>query len=252
MKVVISPAKKLDFESPVEFFEQGKPVFLSKTNSLATELKKLKANEIGKLMKLSANLSELNYERFQSFKKTYNPSSSKQAGFAFDGDTYTGLDITTLSKTEIKRAQKQLIILSGLYGALKPLDLIQPYRLEMGTKFKFKTFKNLYDYWQEDVTEFLNQELKPKEFLINCASNEYFNVIDKKILKAQIITPEFREFKNGEYKMISFFAKKARGMMARFIIQSNAKTLDDLRSFNLDGYKFNKKLSGEDKFVFTR
>lgn len=252
MKVVLSPAKKLDFETPVEFSEQGKPAFLTKTNTLASELKKLKSNDIGKLMKLSTKLSELNFERFQSFKKNYNPSTSKQAGFAFNGDTYTGLDITSLSKAEIKRAQKQLIILSGLYGALKPLDLIQPYRLEMGTKFKFKTFKNLYDYWQEDVTELLNKEMKKGEYLINCASNEYFNVIDKKNLNAEIITPEFKELKNGEYKMVSFFAKKARGMMARYIIQTNAKTLDDIRGFNLDGYKFNKKLSGDDKFIFTR
>ena len=252
MLVVISPAKKLDFDVPCAAYEQGKPQFLPKTNVLAKELKKLQAGDIGKLMKLSAKLSELNYSRFQSFKNTYNPSSSKQAAFAFNGDTYNGLDALSLNKKDIKLAQKKLRILSGLYGVLKPLDLIQPYRLEMGTKFKFAKYKNLYDYWKEDVTKFMNTELKGHDFLVNCASNEYFSVIDKKSIEAQVITPAFKELKDGEYKMISFFAKKARGMMARYIIQNDVKDLAGLRKFNLDGYKYNAKLSSELEPTFTR
>lgn len=252
MLVVVSPAKKLDFENECAITEQTKPVFLPKTNNLAKELKKLQAADIGKLMKLSQNLSDLNYNRFQSFKSIYNPSTSKQAAFAFNGDTYTGLDITSMNKTEVNRAQKKLRILSGLYGVLKPLDLIQPYRLEMGTKFKFASYKNLYDYWQADVTGYFNQELKGKIPLVNCASNEYFGVIDPKKLNATIITPVFKENKNGVLKVISFNAKRARGMMARYIIQNNISKVDDLKKFDLDDYKFNASLSNETELVFTR
>ena len=252
MLVVVSPAKKLDFETECQISEQTEPAFISKTNILAKELKKLSSNEIGKLMKLSANLSELNFERFQSFKNNFNPSTSKQAVYAFNGDTYTGLDINSFNKTQVNNAQKRLRILSGLYGVLKPLDLIQPYRLEMGTKFKFQSFKNLYDYWKEDVTSILNNELKKQKILVNCASNEYFSVIDTKALNAEVITPVFKELRNGEFKIISFSAKKARGMMAKFIIQNNIKDKDGLKTFNLDNYKFNKKLSTETEIVFTR
>jgi len=252
MLVIVSPAKKLDFETECSVSEQGKPEFLQKTNQLALELKNLQTNDVGKLMKLSSNLAELNYARFQSFKSTYNPSCAKQAAFAFNGDTYTGLDILSFSKTDLKQAQKKLRILSGLYGILKPLDLIQPYRLEMGTKFKFGQYKNLYEYWSEDVTEYINNECKDQDLLINCASNEYFSVINKKKIKSKIITPAFKELKDGEYKMISFFAKRARGMMAKYIIQNNVEDLASLKKFNLDGYKYNAKLSSDIEPVFTR
>jgi hypothetical protein len=252
MLVVISPAKKLDFENPCSTTEQGRPALLSKTNSLARELKKLKASEVGKLMKLSPKLSELNYSRFQTFKNSYNPSTSKQAAFAFNGDTYTGLSISELSSGELKKAQQKLRILSGLYGVLKPLDLIQPYRLEMGVKFKFASFKSLYEYWKDDVTSLINQDLKSHEYLINCASNEYFSVLDTKKIQTKIITPAFKELKDGEYKMVSFYAKRARGMMARYIIQNNVQDLTKLKKFNFDGYKYNAKLSTELKPVFSR
>lgn len=252
MLVVVSPAKKLNFESECSVKEQTKPVFLKKTNSLAKELKKLSANDIAKLMKLSLNLSDLNFARFQSFKEAYNPSTSKQAAFAFNGDTYTGLDIQSLNAKEVATAQKKLRILSGLYGVLKPLDLIQPYRLEMGTKFKFSDFKNLYQYWKEDVTKEINKELKTQKILVNCASTEYFGAVELKDLDGELVTPVFKELRSGEYKIISFSAKKARGMMARFIIQNNLKTKEDLKKFNLDNYKFNKSLSSENELVFTR
>ena len=252
MKVLLSPAKKLNFETEVELGEQTKPELILKTNKLASELKKLKAHEVGSLMKLSAKLSELNFSRFQSFKTKYNTDLSKQAAFAFNGDTYTGLDIKTFSKPELKLAQKKIRILSGLYGVLKPMDLIQPYRLEMGTKFKFKAHKNLYDFWGDDVTDKLNEELTKKDLIVNCASNEYFSVINQEKIKCQIITPVFKELRNGNYKIISFNAKKARGMMARFIVQNKISKLSDLETFNLDGYKYNKKLSTELNPTFTR
>ena len=252
MIVLISPAKKLDFETPITHSEQTSPEFLEKTNVLASELKKLGADEVGRLMKLSSKLSELNFSRFQSFKKAYNPDTSKQAAFAFNGDTYTGLDINSFTKAQLKDAQKKIRILSGLYGILKPLDLIQPYRLEMGTKFKFSNFKNLYDYWGEDVTKLLNQEVKKDSVIINCASNEYFGVINQKNLKSKIITPVFKEKKNGEYKVIGFNAKRARGMMAAFIVKNNIANPIDLKKFDLDGYKFNSKLSSAEQPTFTR
>ncbi|MBT4790888.1 MAG: peroxide stress protein YaaA [Halobacteriovoraceae bacterium] len=252
MIVVVSPAKKLDFTNECQAPLQSKPDFLSKTNKLAKELRKLKANDVGKLMKLSANLSELNFERFQNFKNQYNPSTSKQAVFAFNGDTYTGLDIQSFNQTQLKRSQSQLRILSGLYGVLKPMDLIQPYRLEMGTKYKFLDYKNLYEYWQEDVTNTLKLELAKEKVLINCASQEYFNVIDTKKLNAQIITPVFKELKSGELKIISFAAKRARGMMAKYIIQNNITKPEDIQNFSMDRYKFSKKLSDKNQYVFTR
>lgn len=252
MKVVVSPAKKLDFETEVSSIDQTKPQLLKKTNFLAKELKNLSANEIGKMMKLSTALSDLNYERFQSFKNIYNPSTSKPAVFAFNGDTYTGLDIHSLNKAELKVAQKKLRILSGLYGILKPMDLIQPYRLEMGTKFKFDKYKNLYDFWDHDVTNLLNEEMDQEEVLVNCASNEYFKVVKTPSLKAKVITPVFKELRNGEYKIISFSAKKARGMMARYIIQNKIDKVKDLENFDLDNYKFDKSQSTETELVFTR
>jgi cytoplasmic iron level regulating protein YaaA (DUF328/UPF0246 family) len=252
MKVIVSPAKKLDFETECSSSLQSEPSFLTKTNVLAAELKKLQANDIGRLMKLSLNLSELNFKRFQNFSKLAKPSTSKQAAFAFNGDTYTGLDVNSFSATEIKTAQKKLRILSGLYGILKPMDLIQPYRLEMGTRFKFDNYKNLYEYWKEDITGFLNKEMKKDEVLINCASTEYFGAVDTQALKARVITPVFKELRNGELKIISFSAKRARGMMAKYIIQNNLSTPEEIKSFAEDNYVFSKKHSTEYELVFVR
>lgn len=252
MIVLLSPAKKLDFETPVPTAEQTEPDLLPMTNKLAQELKKLNSSDVGRMMKLSLNLSELNFKRFQRFKKNYNPDISKQAAFAFNGDTYTGLDIHSFSASELKRAQKRIRILSGLYGILKPMDLIQPYRLEMGTKFNFLEYKNLYDYWRVEVTGKLNKEIKDGAPVINCASNEYFSVIDESLLNTEIITPVFKELRNGDYKIISFNAKRARGMMAAFIVKNNLKKPEDLQKFDQDNYKFNKELSTKSQPTFTR
>lgn len=252
MKVVISPAKKLDFETECTFSEKSNPNFLDKTENLVQELKKLNQNDISQLMKLSPALSELNHKRFQKFSTKKNDTWGKQAVYAFNGDTYTGLDIKSFDKSDVKRAQKDLRILSGLYGVLKPLDLIQPYRLEMGTRFKMNKCKNLYEYWSDEVTEALKKETQSKEVLINCASKEYFDVINQKHLERKIITPVFKELKNGEFKIISFNAKKARGAMAKYIVKNKLTEPEQIKNFNEDNYKFNKKLSNETEYVFTR
>lgn len=249
--VVISPAKKLDFNSESKIEQQTKPLFLDQTKKLITELKNLNSNDIGKIMKLSPALSELNYQRFQNFKPNFNPSSSKQAIFAFNGDTYAGLDAKSLSSEDIKTAQSKLRILSGLYGLLKPLDLIQAYRLEMGTKFSFKDHKSLYSFWGSSISEALNKNHQSEE-LINCASLEYFKAVKLEALNLKVITPAFKELRDGELKIISFSAKRARGMMARYIIQNNLESSEQIKSFDLDGYKFSTQESTESEFVFIR
>ena len=253
MIVVISPAKKLDFETPppTKKFSNLKDISISK--KLIKKLRECDANEISKLMKLSEGLTELNIGRYKSFKTPFTLNNSKQALFAFKGDTYVGLDAESFTKKEIDYAQKHLRILSGLYGLVSPLDLIQPYRLEMGTKFSCDESKNLYELWSKSITEQLNHSLKKEKILINCASNEYFKSINTKLLMdVKIITPSFKEKKSGEFKMIGLFAKKARGMMSRFIIQNQIENSNDLRDFDLDGYKYNKQLSKELAPVFTR
>ncbi|MBT6325227.1 MAG: peroxide stress protein YaaA [Bdellovibrionales bacterium] len=253
MIVVISPAKKLDFETcaPTNKFSNLKNISMSK--QLITELRKCKPDKISKMMKLSNNLTELNIKRYKSFNTPFNLDNAKQAMFAFKGDTYVGLDANSFSKKDIDYAQKHLRILSGLYGLVFPLDLIQPYRLEMGTKFPCRESKNLYEFWNKEITEQLHQSLKKEKVLINCASNEYFKSVNTKVLEdVKIITPSFKEKKNGEFKMIGLFAKKARGMMSRFIIQNQIKISSDLLEFNLDGYKYNKKLSSDLNPVFIR
>ncbi len=253
MIVVISPAKKLDFETcaPTSKFSSLKNISMSE--KLIKELRKCKPEKISKMMKLSNDLTELNIKRYKSFNTPFNLDNAKQAMFAFKGDTYVGLDANSFSKKDIDYAQKHLRILSGLYGLVSPLDLIQPYRLEMGTKFPCGESKNLYEFWNKEITEQLHLSLKKEKILINCASNEYFKSVNTQELEdVRIITPSFKEKKNGEYKMIGLFAKKARGMMSRFIIQNQIKSSSDLLDFNLDGYKFNKKLSSEENPVFTR
>ena len=253
MIVVISPAKKLDFEnaSPTKKFTQLKD--LSRSEKLIKELRKCAPEKISKMMKLSESLTELNVKRYKDFKTPFNLDNAKQAMFAFKGDTYVGLDANSFSKKDIDYAQKHLRILSGLYGLVCPLDLIQPYRLEMGTRFPCGDSKDLYGFWSEKITDQLNQSLKKNKILINCASNEYFKSVNTKLLKeAKVITPSFKEKKNGEFKMVGLFAKKARGMMSRFIIQNEIEHSKDILDFNLDGYKYNKKLSSEESPVFTR
>jgi hypothetical protein len=203
-------------------------------------------------MAISDKLADLNWQRNQDWKTPFTTKNARPAVYAFDGDVYTGLDAYSIPPGKLESLQDKLRILSGLYGLLKPLDLIQPYRLEMGTKLPIGERKNLYEFWKETVTKALNKELKKDELFINLASNEYFSAVDGKALKVPVITPDFKDYKDGKLKMISFFAKKARGMMVRYIIDTDAQTIDDLKGFNYDGYQFDANLSKGNHLVFTR
>lgn len=254
MFILISPAKTLDFESPVRTRTATQPGFLDQSETLVNGLRKMSSRKIGDLMGISKNLSELNRGRFQSWSRPFDKNNAKQALFAFRGDVYTGLDADTLSAADCKFAQKHLRILSGLYGVLKPLDLIQPYRLEMGTQLKTGRHHNLYEFWGSSITDSLNQELEESrtKLIVNLASNEYFKAVRPKILNADLVTPIFKDAKNGRYKVISFFAKKARGMMVRYIVQNRIKTREKLKRFDAAGYTYSDKFSSENQMVFTR
>ncbi|WP_127716235.1 peroxide stress protein YaaA [Halobacteriovorax sp. HLS] len=252
MLVVVSPAKKLDFESEIPSFKTSEPKFLDKSSVLIKSLRKTPADEISKLMKLSDALTKLNVDRYKSFSTPFNDENARAAIYAFMGDTYVGLDARSLKKSDVKYAQKHLRILSGLYGLLGPLDLIQPYRLEMGTRFACAGSKNLYEFWKSDLTKELNKDLKGSEYLVNCASNEYSSAIDFSKLEANVITPVFKEKKNDAYKVVGLFAKRARGMMARYIVENKITKLNELKKFSQDGYTFRSDLSKENELVFTR
>lgn len=252
MKIVISPAKSLDFESKLPTQEYTQPVFQDEAARLNRLLKKKSARSLSKLMDISQALAVLNYERNQEWSLPFDTDNSRPAVFAFAGDVYRGLDAYSMSAPQIDYAQEHLRILSGLYGLLKPLDLMQPYRLEMGTKMPVGVKKNLYQFWKQKITKALNEEFEEGEILVNLASNEYFKAIDTKTLKAEVITPVFKEFKNGEYKTIATFAKPARGMMSRHLIDSNAQSIDDIKSFNAEGYGYSEELSSETQLVFSR
>lgn len=252
MLVVVSPAKRMDFQTPNEIKEHEQPKFLKNSKELISELKKLTPAQIGKLMGISEKLADLNAQRYQSFKTPFTLANAKQAGLAFQGDTYQGLEFHLFNKSQRDFAQKHLRILSGLYGLLGPLDLIQPYRLEMGTKFGIKGNKDLYALWRDEITKALNSELAGQKALVNCASNEYFSAVNTKEVKAPIITPVFKEEKNGKLKIISFNAKRARGMMAKFVIENKLKKPEQLKEFAEDRYQFNSELSDDTTFTFTR
>tara|TARA_R110002049_G_scaffold3795_5_gene27614 strand:- start:90149 stop:90907 length:759 start_codon:yes stop_codon:yes gene_type:complete len=252
MKLVISPAKSLDFETELPTENTTEAQFLKESERLNTLLKKKSAKSLSKLMSISDALGQLNYERNQSWKLPFTKENARPSIYAFNGDVYRGLDAYTIPKEKIESAQNTVRILSGLYGLLKPLDLIQPYRLEMGTKLAVGKNKNLYEFWKKSITKALNDELEADELFLNLASNEYFKAVDTKALKVQVITANFKDFKNGEYKIISFFAKEARGLMARYIIDENAKTLDDLKGFNYGGYSFSDTMSTETDLMFIR
>ncbi|AOW21896.1 peroxide stress protein YaaA [Urechidicola croceus] len=252
MKIVVSPAKSLDFETKVPTTLHTQGVFLKEAEKLNSVLKKKSVKSLSKLMSISENLGRLNFDRNQEWNLPFDLDNARQAVYAFKGDVYIGLDAYTIPQEKIGQLQDKLRILSGQYGLLKPLDLIQPYRLEMGTKLKVGRKDNLYQYWGSSVTDALNNELKDDDFLVNLASNEYFKVIKPKELKVPIITPVFKDYKEGKLKMISFFAKKARGMMVRYIIDNNINTVEDLKGFNYDGYGFDSNLSTETELVFTR
>jgi hypothetical protein len=253
MLIVISPAKTLDTSSEIKTKISSEPEFFQQTEQIASVLKKKNAKAISKLMNISPNLGQLNFERFQQWNEA-NAENSRQSIFMFNGDVYEGLKIQEFSENEILYAQKHLRILSGLYGMLKPLDIIQPYRLEMGTKLTINRKKNLYDFWKKQVTDSLNEAVLAQgdDILINLASNEYFHVIERSRIKAQIVTPVFKDFKNGEYKVISFFAKKARGMMSRFILKNKIEEVENLKLFDEEGYYYNETLSKDKQLVYTR
>ena len=252
MKIVISPAKSLNYETQLPITTYTESAFLSKAVTIQKTLKKKKPKQLMELMDISDKLAELNWQRNQEWNVPFSPENARQAVYAFDGDVYTGLDVYSLSTEKVLVLQEKLRILSGLYGLLKPLDLMQPYRLEMGTKIQIGTKKNLYEFWKKTITDTLNKELSKGELFINLASNEYFSAIDTKTLKVPVITPEFKDYKDGKLKMISFFAKKARGLMVRYIIDNNAETIDDLKGFNYEGYAFDANLSKGNTLVFTR
>jgi cytoplasmic iron level regulating protein YaaA (DUF328/UPF0246 family) len=254
MKLVISPAKTLDFESSPVTNISSKPIFLAHSQRLINTLQALSQAEVASLMKLSDKLAALNVARFGSWETPFTPNNAKQALLAFKGDVYTGLNAEQFSEDDFTFAQEHLRIMSGLYGVLKPLDLIQPYRLEMGTKLSNSEGKNLYEFWGELLTNTLNEEFKDdsQPVLVNLASNEYFKAIQPKNLNASIITPIFKDWKNGQYKIISFYAKKARGLMAAYIIQNRLNEPEQIKAFNLDGYYFSKEQSKGDQWIFLR
>ncbi|MEO2053629.1 MAG: peroxide stress protein YaaA [Allomuricauda sp.] len=241
MKIVISPAKSLDFESTLPTKRHSDLIFLEQAEKLNAVLKKKKPKALSELMSISDKLAELNWERNQQFSVPFTPANARPAVYAFNGDVYQGLDAYTIPEDKLDTLQDTLRILSGLYGVLKPLDLMQPYRLEMGTQLKVGRKKNLYEFWKKDITEALNKELDEGELFINLASNEYFGAIDTKKLKVPVIAPVFKDWKNDKLKIISFFAKKARGSMVRYILDTDAKTLEDIKGFNYDGYMFSQE-----------
>ena len=254
MLIVVSPAKTLDYESRPKTKVFTQPDFLDRSQELITRLRKMSSTDISQLMSVSQKIADLNVDRYKTWNRKFTEKNAKQCVLAFKGDVYTGLDAESFSSKDFSFAQKHLRVLSGLYGLLRPLDLMQPYRLEMGTKLVTKHGKNLYEFWGSIITEGLNAQLKKikSDYLINLASNEYFKAVKPKELNAEIITPAFKEFKNGEYKMIGIYAKKARGMLSRYIIQNQLTNPEDIKSFNEEGYKFNKKLSKDNTWVFSR
>ena len=252
MKIVISPAKSLNFESKVTTNQYTQPVFLEQSEKLSTILKKKSAKQLSKLMSVSDNLGQLNYERNQQWSLPFTLENSRQAIFAFTGAVFQGIDVNTIPTDKLDKLQDKLRIISGQYGLLKPLDLMQAYRLEMGTRLKVGRKGNLYQFWDNTITNALNNELSKDEPFVNLASNEYFKAIKPKLLKVPVYTPVFKDFKNGQYKTIMTYAKLARGYMVRYIIDNDIDSVEGLKGFNAEGYAFDANLSTETELVFTR
>jgi len=252
MKIVISPAKSLDFETKVPTTQFTEGIFLNEASTLNLVLKKKSPKKLSELMSISPKLGELNWQRNQDWELPFSLDNARQAIFAFKGDVYIGLDAYSLSEKQLEQLQGKLRILSGQYGLLKPLDLMWPYRLEMSTKLKIGSKGNLYQFWDESITDALNNEMRDNELFVNLASNEYFKVIKPKLLKSSIVTPVFKDYKDGKLKIISFFAKKARGLMVRYIIDNSIDSKEGLKGFNYGGYAFDSNLSSEKEVVFTR
>lgn len=254
MLIVVSPAKSLDFESKARTRKFTEPQYLEESTQLVGQLQKLSPEDFSELMHISSGLGELNHMRYANWHTPFDLENSKQAIFAFKGDVYIGLEAEKFSTADLNFAQNHLRILSGLYGLLRPLDLMQPYRLEMGSKFANKKGKNLYEFWDGKLTENLNELFKKdkKPVLVNLASKEYFSAVKPKLLNAEIISPVFKDFSSGKYKIVSFFAKKARGYMAAYIIQNRIKNPEKLKEFDVDGYWYSEKDSTPTMPVFLR
>ncbi|QXP77978.1 MULTISPECIES: peroxide stress protein YaaA [Winogradskyella] len=252
MKLVLSPAKSLDYETKLPTSKTTDGQFLKEADQLNKVLKKKSAKDLSELMHISDNLGQLNFERNQEWELPFTQDNARPAIYAFSGDVYRGIDAYTIDTEKLDKVEDTVRILSGLYGILKPLDLVQPYRLEMGTKLPVGKNKNLYEFWQKKVTRALNEELEDDELFINLASNEYFKAVDTKALNVPVVNIVFKEFKNDKYKIVAFYAKLARGLMTRYIIDTDVKTVDDIKAFNYENYGFSDALSSENELVFTR
>ncbi|MGB3592259.1 MAG: peroxide stress protein YaaA [Nonlabens sp.] len=241
MKILLSPAKSLDYTSKMPTERATQPLFQKESVKLIEVLRDRSPEDLGSLMSISSKLADLNHERFQQYSTTFDASNSRPAIYAFAGDVYTGLDAYTLDVNLLDKAQDSVRILSGLYGFLRPLDLLQPYRLEMGTKLETSKAQNLYGFWGDQLTRAINEEINNElELVINLASQEYFKVIDSQQLSGTLVSPVFKDFKNGKLKIIAFFAKKARGMMTRFLLENEIIELEDLLNFNSDNYRYSE------------
>lgn len=254
MKILLSPAKSIDLTKEVPSAKFSTAHFLPDSSKLISKLKKLSVKKIGTMMHISKDLAELNHSRYNSWEEPINPTDDiRQAIYAFNGEVYRGFDAMSLNEKQLQKAQDSLRIISGLYGILKPLDLIYPYRLEMGTKWEISPKqKNLYKFWGTRISDFLNKEMKKDEVVINLASSEYFKSIDQKSLNHRIITPVFKELKNGEYKIVMTFAKNARGVMARWLINNSIDDPEQIKAFEEHGYAYSEHLSTKDEWVFIR
>lgn len=250
---VLSPAKSLDYDTPLSVSKSTKPEFVPQASGLLDVLRPMSPADLSQLMSISDNLAVLNATRFAQWSTEFTKSNSRQAVLAFNGDVYDGLDAKSLSADDLEFAQKHLRILSGLYGMLRPLDLMQPYRLEMGTKLPNPSGKDLYAYWKATIAPALNKLLKGDDpVLVNLASDEYFKAVDTKALNARVVQPVFQDFKGDQYKVISFYAKKARGLMARYLVEQRITDVEQLKKFNTAGYRFDPKASDADTWVFRR
>jgi cytoplasmic iron level regulating protein YaaA (DUF328/UPF0246 family) len=254
MLFILSPAKSLDYESTLPPVAATQPQFVSQSAELIATLKKKTPQQISDLMDLSEALAKLNVQRYKAWSPQFTEVNARPAVLAFNGDVYEGLDAKSLKPKDLQWAQDHVAILSGLYGVLRPLDLMQPYRLEMGTALKHGKANNLYQFWGAQIAEHLNQQLSHSKqpIIVNLASQEYFKAVDRKALQARVIECVFQDHKNGQYKIISFFAKRARGLMARYVIQHQVKTPEALQAFNLEGYAFEASASSVDSLVFRR
>lgn len=254
MLIVVSPAKKLDYDTPPTTERYSQPDFLDQSQLLINNLRNYSALDLAELMKLSMNLAELNFDRYHDWTPQFTADNAKPCLLAFKGDVYEGMDAGSFSEEDLDYAQSHLRILSGLYGLLKPLDLMMPYRLEMGTRLPNSRGKNLYEFWGERITDAVNAQLREQgdDILINLASNEYFKSVKPKLLQGRVINPQFKERKGDDYRMIGIFAKRARGLMSRYILRNRLRDPESIKDFNLDGYGFNELLSKGDQWVFTR